>query len=540
VKIKTLKTYEEIKGTTSVEWWHQGERLGARQLSVRKIDQPADESDAETGEAIEAKSSEDLENLLNEVWVNTPPIDDALLARIEHGEDWFSDKFIYERLMSLVKITQSPAKAEWQKERETDFKKWFRETGAEIHFLKKTVRYVWRGASLKRSEKPKTKKQTPLQNELKVPSNRLMQAVVESLMPNAMKNGAEAQDILEGLNARGMREAFWAVYPVQTKTDDLHGVVGFRENPGDALWEFLQKQGDLAVRAQFALWARAYQENNAEPNSWIILSVTQFCDDIGFKRHKGIQRRENKQKAVQILEAVTAQEIAVQWRTPEGKLRRMRGPLWQRGALGEEYDEYADLFGANRLGDPENWDPVAFAYTPGFLFGDQEWRKFNKAVAIIGKGLLQLTADNRDKWAVLIGGYIALQARMNGYRPSRFKISTLLEKTGLHTRGENRNLARVLDSLYKSLDRLKEVKVIGHWFIVQNEQQEKFSYDDLNSAETRSRIAKEAATRRNTTLELNQVIEINWTEALVERGNVLQEAREKAVKQKSKKSKKND
>ncbi len=349
---------------------------------------------------------------------------------------------------------------------------------------------------------------------LRTPANRLTQAAIEAFMPGAMKRGKEADEILGKVEAHGLFEKFYAVYPVETKRKDLFGIGGFRQDPSEALWETLQNKGDFAVRAQFALWSRAYQETNAEPGKLIRITINQFCDDIGFKRHKGAHKRENKRSAVKILELITDFEISLMWKTPKGKWARVRGPIWQRGAVGEEADEYGDLFGNTRTGDPDMWEPVAFAYAPGYLFNNEEWRHYNRAVALIGQGLLTLSAQDRDKWAVLIGGYIALQARFGEYKPKRFKVKTLLDKTGLNARAENRHAARTIDRLESALDRLKEVDVIADWKYTDEEADEDIDYDNLDSPETRRALAEEAGKRRRVREEMERVIEIHWSELL--------------------------
>lgn len=351
---------------------------------------------------------------------------------------------------------------------------------------------------------------------LRTPANRLTQAAIEAFMPGALKRGSEATEILEKIEAHGLLEKFWAVYPVETKRKDLFGIGGFRQDPGEALFETLQTKGDIAVRAQFALWSRAYQETNAEPGKLIKITINQFCDDIGFARHKGAHKRENKRSAVKILELLTSFEVSILWKTPKGKWARVRGPIWQKGALGEEF-EYGDLFGNNRAGDPDSWDPVAFAYAPGYLFDNEDWRHYNRAVALIGQGLLTLSAQDRDKWAVLIGGYIALQARFGDYRPKRFKVKTLLEKTGLDIRAENRHAARTIDRLEAALDRLREVNVIADWSYTDKEADEDIDFNNLDAAETRQAMAQRAGTRRRVRDELERVIEIEWTDILTSR-----------------------
>jgi hypothetical protein len=184
-----------------------------------------------------------------------------------------------------------------------------------------------------------------------------------------------------------------------------------------------------------------------------------------------------------VLGLLTSLEIMMVWRTPQGQTRRIRSHLWLRGAIAEELDSYADLFGANRVGDPEDWDPVAFAYAPGYFFADPDWRRFNKNVALIGAGLLKLGIDNFDKWAVLVGGYLAIQSRINGYRPLKRKVRLVMEGTGLMEEiSKNRQPGRAREKLDRALERLKSVGVIKDFEFTS--RPEDVDPDDLNNTKT--------------------------------------------------------
>lgn len=391
-----------------------------------------------------------------------------------------------------------------------------------------------------RTEAEKSKqsggKLAPLASDglLRSPADRITQSAIEAFMPGAIKKGTERDEILERAGGRGLSESFFAVYSIESKNKDFYGVGGFREELGDALWDTLQNRGELAIRAQFALWARVFQETNAETGKFVRMTINQFCDDIGFSRNKGAHKRENKQSAIKILQLLTSFEVSIMWKNPAGKLVRVRGPIWQRGPVGEELDQYSDLFGANRIGNPDAWEPVAFAYAPGYFFENEDWRKYNKAVALIGKGLLELSAQERDRWAVLVGGYIALQARFGDYRPKRFKVSTLLEKTRLIEQSKNRNTSRAIDKLETALDKLKQVHVIAGWRYTSEPEDAGIDYDDLETAETRQQMARESSARRLTRAELEKVIEIEWTDLLANQSKFKDEKLSKVLRPKGK------
>jgi hypothetical protein len=239
-------------------------------------------------------------------------------------------------------------------------------------------------------------------------------------------------------------------------------VVGYRGLDGD-LWVGLRTRGPVAVKTHFALWARCFEQTGGDPDQYVRLSITQLCEDLGYKRHhKGGFRREHKQEVLRLVEALIPVELAVEFKIPGSrKVRRLRGPLWQRGTVAEERDEYGDLFGAAREGDPKLWDPVSISYRPGQWFQDPTWRRYNEYIGTVGAGLLKL--DNlHDRWAILIGGYYASVARFGHYEPTRIGVDQILQHTGLGRRNR-RNPGEQQEDFDRAHDRLVEVGVLMHW-----------------------------------------------------------------------------
>jgi hypothetical protein len=245
--------------------------------------------------------------------------------------------------------------------------------------------------------------------------------------------------------------------------DYLVGAIGLRERPTGRLQSLLQMNGALAIKAQYALWARAYAETDAAPGAYITLTITQFCDDIGMVRNNGAQRTENKLSAISVLELLTNMELVCIYRPPQGPVQRIRGPIWSRGMLSEELRGYKNIFEVRTVSNQPLWVPKAFSYAPGPFFANEAWREYNKHIAYVGEGLLKLSSDNADKYAVMIGGYLAILARMNGYRKSRIGVRTILEKTGLWAVDREKNPGRMREKLETALERLLEVGVIKDW-----------------------------------------------------------------------------
>ena len=273
--------------------------------------------------------------------------------------------------------------------------------------------------------RPKPTKPGSLPEHLEFPCDRIHKGAVEGL---------------SFIERWERRSNFWRGYTPSAKTNGGFSLqMGFRTDPGEAIWEFLLQRGEAAIKAHYALWTRLYQQTGGEPGRYAVMDIRQFCDDLGYKKHhKGGFRREQKQDAMRLLEALTTVEIAAEY-TPNGEktaTRRLRGELWKRGFIAEEQDRYDDLFGQAREGDPSLWDPVGFTFEPGPWFRDPVWRRDNQYLGQIGAGLLRLSTHT-DQVAIRIGGYLGTLARIGKYRTRRLRVDTLLKRIGLADRYPN-------------------------------------------------------------------------------------------------------
>ena len=234
------------------------------------------------------------------------------------------------------------------------------------------------------------------------------------------------------------------------------------------LWEYLRGGGPRLVKAHYALWARYYEDVEQNGMRHVMVSVPQFCEDIGLKKHtNGGFRPEQKRDALQMLKALTSIEMSVS-KVLGKKERRIRGPLWARGFEAQERDVYGDLMGAAREGTQEQWEPVAFSFAPGPWFEDPQWRRYHSFVGKIGSGLLRLSGDS-DQWAILIGGYLGTLARSNGYKPLRLRVSTILKYSDLAQSADaKRRAKRNREKFETALERLcdPEIGVIRQWSFV--------------------------------------------------------------------------
>lgn len=248
------------------------------------------------------------------------------------------------------------------------------------------------------------------------------------------------------------------------------------------LWEYLRGGGARLVKAHYALWARYYEDVEQGGMRYVMVSVPQFCADIGLKKHsKGGFRPGQKRDALQMLKALTSIEMSVS-KVLGKKERRIRGPLWARGFEAQERDVYGDLLGAAREGSQEEWEPVAFSFAPGPWFEDPEWRRYHSFVGKIGSGLMRLSGDN-DQWAILVGGYLGTLGRSNGYQPLRLCVSTILKHSGLaQSEDAKRRAKRNREKLEAALDRLAtpEIGVVRCWRFLDSPTDEP-DMDDANA-----------------------------------------------------------
>lgn len=247
---------------------------------------------------------------------------------------------------------------------------------------------------------------------------------------------------------------------------DARVTMGLRDEEGaSVLWSYLVKGGPRLVKAHYALWARYYEDIDRDGMRYVMISIPQFCADLGYVPHsKGGFRPQHKQEAQKMLQALTSIEMVVV-KTLRGKERRLRGPLWTRGFEAQERDQYGDLFGASRVGDPMSWEMVAFSFAPGPWFDDPDWRRYHRFVGKIGSGLLKLSGST-DQWAILIGGYLGTLQRVGGYGATRLKVDTILKNLDLAQGEDNvRRRSQTREKLERALDRLADpqIGVIKSW-----------------------------------------------------------------------------
>ena len=231
----------------------------------------------------------------------------------------------------------------------------------------------------------------------------------------------------------------------------------------DTLFALLAQSGAKMVKAHFALWGRWYEEG-AKSGGFLNIPINQFCADLGYRPNKGAYRREHKQSAREILNAITSIEIQAIY-TPPGKkpAQRLRGPIWSRGLIYEEDGQHDDLPGQTFEGEAKSWSTLNFSFAPGPWFFHEEWNYYNPAIGKISAGLMQLKND-KDEWAILIGGYLATMMRPAQYQPRRLRVVTILNRTGLAQSGDARRRVSELQGKFEhAMKRVVEVGVLNKW-----------------------------------------------------------------------------
>lgn len=351
---------------------------------------------------------------------------------------------------------------------------------------------------------------------LRFPSDYLNKAVIEALATKAMRDLGKDYLVERGIYAK----AFWRAYPFAESHKNrgaVSGVVGFTEEPAQAIWEAVQRNGALAVKVQFALWSLAYAETNAEAGKFISVSLSDLCDKLGYKRKKGAHKRENKENVLDMLDYLTSIHLAISYTTPKGQSVQLDGPLWLRGTVERVAKTMPGV-----PPKPGSWEPTIFRYAPGDFFNNSTWRAYNKDVALVGEGLLQLSASSEDKWAVMVCGYLVTLSRMNGYRPARVRAETLLLKTGLWE-CNRQEPGRMFEMLHRALDRACQVKVLKSWTPLDSLDPE-VNYDDLDAAETRLVLAEKDDYVNH---RLRECYLIEWPDALMPHAERLERAHHK-------------
>jgi len=246
------------------------------------------------------------------------------------------------------------------------------------------------------------------------------------------------------------------------KHGDVRMSIGLpKSEQAEALWRTLCKAGPVAVKTHFALWGTWYEAQNNRPNVAVVrMSINTMCEWLGYKKNHGAFPIQTKQKVRSMLVAFAQMEMKGSYRPKKGdpEQRFTGGRLWDV-VLHEE--QYGDLFGQAGEGDPEHWEPLQFAYRPGMAQLDEQWLSRNRFFGKVSSGLLRIPND--EEWALLIGGYLAFQGRINAYNTFPLRISTILAAISRGQTPDPRQRPMLQERFWRALDVLKEYCVIAEY-----------------------------------------------------------------------------
>ena len=347
----------------------------------------------------------------------------------------------------------------------------------------------------------------PLGKNLCLPADRVVSATMAAFIPGNLSEN----------NNRG----FFRGYTFSTRqgnkfhhTGEAEGVIGYADNPGEVIWQYVQRRGAMLAKLQLAFWARVYHETDVTPGQYVEMPIVQLCDDLGYKRHKGGHRREHKIEVGKALDSLFDLEIEAHGYI-NGKRYKMTGPLWSKG-IKLESEELFDMV------------PVVVRFAPGDWFNIEEWRRLNGQVATMSAGALKLSTEKNDQAALFLACYFATLARMNGNEPSkRLKARTLAEKSGLvKTYKKPGALQKAVEG---ALGRLVEVGVIKDYPL--DTVDTCADPNDFDNPETLATLAEDGSKKGKDWL--NQVYIIKWPDEVVKNGPAIAEKREKHIKRRT-------
>jgi hypothetical protein len=288
---------------------------------------------------------------------------------------------------------------------------------------------------------------------LRFSSTNINKLFVESLMPGAMKEFTAVQDSLEGLKNKTLLDAlqFKTAYIGHSKSD-LEGVVGFKYDLGSEMKDILENESALLTKAHYVLSERFYEQTGGEGSGQSAITLNQFCDDLGMPRKNGAHTPRNKERARSVFEVLTSTRIsALAYLNGKKSPLRISDNMWKQGAEIE----------AQKRG---RWHEHILTFTRGGF--DDEWQKQNKKfIGYIHRGFLELKADNQDKYAILLGGYLASFAKMNQYQIHPLKLLPILKRVGLWNVYAEATPGKMREKLERSLDKLVSVGILREWRI---------------------------------------------------------------------------
>lgn len=294
-----------------------------------------------------------------------------------------------------------------------------------------------------------------------IPSDPIFRIVLEALMYGQIRMFSA-----EDLKPISINLTTWLGPIFDTGEPGLEriiGVIGFTDKV-ESQYKYLMSNRSLALKTHFALWARAYAETTVTPDKYLTVSLSQFCDDLGYIRKNGAHRSMNKAAAVSMLDLLMSIEIVGFSYSQQTKaLREINGYIWKRGAITTSLQGYQDVFQSAIDPHIEGWNPKAFSYAPGNCWSTNISQRSPFLVSSI-LSLLRLSTENKHKYAVILGAYLFTLPRKNGAIPRSVKIQDVLKAIGLWDTPElQKNPGRVEEHLACALGDIRDAGLIEAW-----------------------------------------------------------------------------
>jgi hypothetical protein len=218
--------------------------------------------------------------------------------------------------------------------------------------------------------------------------------------------------------------------------------------------ETLEKESALLTKAHYILSERLYEQTSGQGTGLAAITLNQFCDDLGMPRKKGAHSPKNKERARVVFDLLTSARVSALAQVVGKKdLLRVSDNMWKQGPEVEPQKR-------------GRWEEIILTFERGTF--DDEWYQQNKKfVGYVHRGFLELKADNKDKYAILLGGYLASFAKMDKYRIKAMRLLPILKKIGLWGVYGANNPGRMREKLERSLEQLIEVGILREFRIVE-------------------------------------------------------------------------
>jgi hypothetical protein len=308
----------------------------------------------------------------------------------------------------------------------------------------------------------------PRKNEdsafLDAPLDRMAAATTTALSRGrAMKPTSALEAIVSGRRIT-YSDAYWRAYEMDPDVAQrrkhvwLEGVVGFSD-PNEALWEVLKKWGPLAVQMNCLLWNKVYLGHGVFTREEVTLDLDEVARELGYAElQNGNGTRTRTLRTIyDVLAALMTIRMDVCFHVHGKPTRLLQGPIWNEGV----YEQTARQSASGST----DFVPKSFSYRIGSWFEKTGWAKQHRCMGVVSRAFLRMRDVKRDKWAILVGGYLTIMASLVHYEDlllaQSLRVAQIERETGILDGNDTPKERR--DRLTRALNRCREVGVIEQW-----------------------------------------------------------------------------